>query len=125
MTTDKNKKKIKDTFEALGIIAATLGQGTYGKSVDESSTAGSQEGNIFEQKIKEIGKKTRDIENLVSESERRLEKLSQFMTVVAFGALIAFTIATVTVCIDYLNNTKKVDGLNARIEILENKKIKP
>lgn len=129
MGADKKDNKIKDTFEALGVIAANLGAGTYGKGVDESFTTGEQGGNIFEQKIKEIKERTDDIEKSVNESEKRIRSTSQFVTVVAFAALVAFAVATVTVCLDYLNNTygkyrnfnERVDSINSRLKILEMK----
>jgi len=127
---DKVKKDIEKTFEALG-TPGYPGYGTsYGKSVDESVTVGKEGKDALEQKIEDIEKRTSEVERIVNESERRTKNVSNFMTVVTYAVLVAFTFAFATFCIDYFKNnyeryenfTKRIDDLNMRLRILENKK---
>ncbi|EKE15743.1 MAG: hypothetical protein ACD_11C00108G0037 [uncultured bacterium] len=131
MDNNKDDKKSENTFEALGITVGIPGQEThYGESIDESTTISREGKDALEQKIKDIEKRTGEVEKIVNESERRTKNVSNFMTVVTYAVLIAFTFAFATFCIDYFktshdryeNFIEKINELNFRVKVLENKK---
>ena len=124
-----NNKKIKDTFEALG-IPGYPGHGTYyGESVDESTTFGKEGKEAIDQKIKDIESRTDAVEKVVSDAERRMKNTSNFMTVVTYAVLVAFTFAFATFCIDYFKSSyerfeglsHKISDIDIRLKIIENK----
>jgi hypothetical protein len=131
MVTDKDDKKIKDTFEALGVTAGTPGPETYyGESADESSTTDTTKRiDVLEQKTEKLEDKASQIEKSLLRSEKNQDKAINFIMGIAGVIIVAFFLAIIPLLFDYYKNnaeryenyTRRIDKLDMRLEILENK----
>ena len=133
MDTNKDDKKIKDTFEVFGITAGTPGPETYyGESADESSTTDTTKRiDALEQKTEKLKEKASQIEKSLLRSEKNQDKAINFIMGIAGVIIVAFFLAIIPLLFDYYKNnaeryekfTKRIDNLDIRVKILENKKI--
>jgi hypothetical protein len=77
----------------------------------------------MEKKIKnemaKLEEKTSKVKKVVDESERRTKNTSNFMTIVTYAVLIAFTFAFITFCLNYLKNNEQFNNYLERISKLE------
>lgn len=126
------KKDDRQNITSQASRTFEIKEGSVSTNVPPAETGESKD--YFEQKIKAIEDKIQEVsrESIgVKESfddlsisfaklEKNIEKTSQFVNLVTFGALIIFTVATVSIILDYLNNNnKKYELLEERINCLD------
>ncbi|MFA6160330.1 MAG: hypothetical protein WC678_04585 [Parcubacteria group bacterium] len=125
---DKNEKN-KSNSIATGIVIASSGDAKTEKTISDIPLDVKRV-IVLEQKTKDLEDKAKEIEKSLIKSERNQDKALNFMMGIAGVIVVAFFLALIPLLFDYYkdnaeryeNYTKRIDRLDIRMDILENKK---